>query len=94
MRQLSTVVAFDFGLKRIGIATGDTLTGTATPRRTVSGTPLAWQAIEQEIRAFAPAVLVVGLPLNDDGSASAQTAAARQFASELQRRFASKPTPY
>jgi putative holliday junction resolvase len=86
-RQLSTVLAFDFGLKRIGIATGDTLTGTATPRRTVSGTPVAWQAIAQEVKAFDPAILIVGLPLNEDGSVSPQTAAAQEFASELQRRF-------
>ena len=90
MTTVRTVVAFDFGLKRIGIASGDTLTGSAAPRPAVlcgkSGPD--WDAIERTVRALAPSLLVVGAPYNDDGSDSAITGAARRFAAELERRFA------
>src|SRR5215469_16488545 len=85
-----TVLAFDFGLKRIGIASGDTLTGSSAPRPAVrSGTSGPdWEAIEREIRALAPAEIVVGAPYNADGSEGALANAARGFAAELERRFA------
>jgi len=81
-----TVLAFDFGLKRIGIAVGDSVTRTAAPRATVGGGP-DWAAIEREVRAQQPQLLVVGTPLNDDGSSSPMAEAARRFAQELQGRF-------
>jgi putative Holliday junction resolvase len=83
------VLAFDFGLKRIGIASGDTLTRTAAPLAAVAvreGGP-DWAAIEREIRTLQPQQLVVGAPYNADGSPSALTKAARRFAAELERRF-------
>ena len=85
-----TVLAFDFGLKRIGIACGDTLTREAAPRAAAvahRGVP-DWQAIAREVRALAPGVLVVGAPYNADGSEGTLLAAARRFAAELERRFA------
>ena len=85
-----TVLAFDFGLKRIGIACGDTLTREAAPRAAAvvhRGVP-DWQAIAREVRALAPGVLVVGAPYNADGSEGTLFAAARRFAAELERRFA------
>src|SRR5215472_1608553 len=85
-----TVLAFDFGLKRIGIASGDTLTRHAAPRAAVAvhrSVP-DWQAIAGEVRALTPAVLVVGAPYNADGSVGTLLAAARRFAAELERRFA------
>ena len=90
MTQAQTVLAFDFGLKRIGIASGDTLTRQAAPRPavTVSRSGPDWQAIVREVRALAPGLLVVGAPYNADGSEGALTAAARGFAVELERRFA------
>ena len=83
------VLAFDFGLKRIGIASGDTLTATAAPRpaATMIATGPDWSAIEREIRALQPHLLVVGAPYNVDGSASQMSDAAREFAAELERRF-------
>jgi putative pre-16S rRNA nuclease len=85
-----TVLAFDFGLKRIGIASGDTLTRTAAPRPAAhqgkSGPD--WQAIAREVHALAPGLLVVGAPYNADGSEGTLTGAARRFAAELERRFA------
>jgi putative holliday junction resolvase len=85
-----TVLAFDFGLKRIGIASGDTLTRTAAPRAAAASSAAGpdWDAIAREVRALGPAELIVGAPYNADGSEGALTAAARRFAAELERRFA------
>src|SRR5262245_54339700 len=82
-----TVLAFDFGLKRIGIAVGDSVTGTAAPRPAVAGGP-DWSAISREVAAQQPGLLVVGSPRNEDGSPSAMSDAAHQFALELARRYA------
>jgi putative holliday junction resolvase len=89
MTRAQTVLAFDFGLKRIGIASGDTLTRSAAPRgaASVSRTGPDWEAIAREVRALAPGLLVVGAPYNADGSDGALQAAARRFAAELERRF-------
>lgn len=81
-----TVLAFDFGLKRIGIAVGDSITGTAAPRAAVGGGP-DWDAIERAVRAQQPQLLVVGAPINADGTSSTMSEAARRFASELEARF-------
>jgi len=90
MTNAQTVLAFDFGLKRIGIACGDTLTHSAAPRpvATVGAGGPDWQAIAREVRALTPKLLVVGAPYNADGSEGAMSAAARRFAAELERRFA------
>ncbi|MGO9801979.1 MAG: Holliday junction resolvase RuvX [Steroidobacteraceae bacterium] len=90
MTAAQTVLAFDFGLKRIGIASGDTVTRTAAPRPAVSAGRAGpdWEAIGREVRARAPGLLVVGAPYNADGSDGALTEAARRFAAELGRRFA------
>src|SRR5215470_3523755 len=90
MTRAQTVLAFDYGLKRIGIAAGDTLTCTAAPRTAVAVGHEGpdWQAIAGEVRALAPALLVVGAPYNADGSEGTLTAAARSFAAELESRFA------
>jgi putative Holliday junction resolvase len=85
-----TVLAFDFGLKRIGIASGDTLTRSAAPRpAAVSGAAGPdWSAITREVTILRPARLIVGAPYNVDGTEGPMTAAARAFAAELGRRFA------
>ena len=86
---VQTILAFDFGLKRIGIASGDTVTGTAGPRPAAAcagGLP-DWAAIEREVRALQPHVLVVGAPYNADGSPGALANDATGFAAELERRF-------
>lgn len=87
--QPHTVLAFDFGLKRIGIAAGETLTATAAPRPAVKVTQAGpdWGSIEHELRALQPRLLVVGEPYNADGSPGALAQAAREFAAELKRRF-------
>jgi putative Holliday junction resolvase len=84
-----TVIAFDFGLKRIGIAAGDTLTATAAPRpaATVTENGPDWIYISRELRAVQPRLLVVGAPYNVDGSPGKLAPAARGFAAELEERF-------
>jgi putative Holliday junction resolvase len=90
MSRAQTVLAFDFGLKRIGIACGDTLTRSAAPRPAALYGPAGpdWESIAREVRALGPGVLVVGAPYNPDGGDGALSAAVRRFASELARRFA------
>lgn len=84
-----TVLGFDYGLRHIGVAVGQTITGTATPVGTVTrrGSRLDWDALGQLIRTWKPDALVVGDPLNMDGTAQAMTRAARRFARQLNGRF-------
>ena len=86
---VQTVLAFDFGLKRIGLAAGDTLTATAAPRPAVAVHQNGpdWDAIAREVRMLTPRQLVVGAPYNADGSPGTLAPAARRFAAELERRF-------
>ena len=88
-RDVQTVLAFDFGFKRIGIAAGDTLTATAAPRpaAAVHQQGPDWDAIAREVRMLSPKLIVVGAPYNADGSPGALAPAARRFAAELERRF-------
>src|SRR5690242_9798042 len=89
LTDVQTVLAFDFGLKRIGIASGDTLTATAAPRPAVAVHQNGpdWDAITREVRMLSPRLLVVGAPYNADGSPGTLAPAARRFAAELERRF-------
>jgi putative holliday junction resolvase len=84
-----TVVGFDFGLKHIGIAVGQSVTRTATPVGVVrarDGRP-DWDALEAILLQWRPDVLVVGLPLNMDGSASEMSERAEKFAARLRQRY-------
>jgi putative Holliday junction resolvase len=82
------ILAFDYGTRRIGIATGDTLTRTARGLKTLDNGPqLPWDAIAALIRDYSPAKLLVGLPYNMDGSETTLAAVIRQFARDLERRF-------
>jgi putative Holliday junction resolvase len=89
MSGTQTVLAFDFGLKRIGIASGDTVSRSAAPRPAVrvGRTGPDWERIGREVSALAPGLLVVGAPYNADGSEGVLGAAVRRFAAELGRRF-------
>ena len=86
--ETKTLIAFDFGEKRIGAAIGQTVTRTATPLETipVRGTRPHWPAIDRLIAEWKPDALVVGLPLNMDGTEQWITARARRFASRLHGR--------
>lgn len=83
------LLAFDYGLKNIGVATGQTLTGTASPQaalRARDGIP-DWTEIETLLRDWRPERVLVGLPLNMDGTESELSARARKFANRLHGRF-------
>ena len=87
--KITNVLGFDYGKKRIGIATGQTITHAATPCKTIhqiDGNP-DWPAIEAEIRQWKPQALIVGMPYHTDGSENKMTTAVRQFCDELENRF-------
>jgi len=87
-QQPLSFLAFDFGARRLGVATGNSLTRTATPLTTVAVDGEArMAAIAALIAEWRPAALVVGVPRHPDGVAHANTARARRFARELQARF-------
>ncbi len=82
------VLAFDFGLRRIGVAVGQTLTGTATALDTVRHAEAPdWPAIERLAAEWKPALAVVGLPLAEDGSETDMSQAARRFGAALGQRL-------
>ncbi len=87
-RHAAIIVALDFGLKRIGVASGDTLTRAAHPRSVITNGPQGpdWAALERVLADTRPARIAVGEPYNADGSISPLTEAARQFATELGKR--------
>jgi putative Holliday junction resolvase len=86
--QLQTFLAFDFGLKRTGVATGNRLTLTATPGRTlVAEGDARWPAVAQRINDWQPDALVVGIPYHPDGAAHENTQRAQRFARQLRGRF-------
>lgn len=88
-RPVATVLAFDYGEKRIGVAVGQTITGAARALATVRvlGKSPDWDALKKLIDQWEPDTLVVGLPLNMDGSAQSMTAKANRFARRLEGRF-------
>ncbi len=86
---MSTIMAFDFGSKSIGVAVGQTITGTASPLMGIKardGIP-NWDEIAALIKEWQPDKLVVGLPLNMDGTDQHVTRAARKFANRLFGRY-------
>ena len=85
-------MGFDYGLRRIGVAVGQMITGTASPLaplRAQSGAP-DWQAVQALLMEWQPSVVVVGEPLQMDGSDSEITRRARKFARRIHGRFGLK----
>ena len=88
--QHKRLLGFDFGLKQIGVASGQTLTSSATGLtilKAVDGIP-KWDQVEKPLKEWSPDLVVVGLPLNMDDSESDLSNRARKFARRLQGRFA------
>lgn len=84
-----TLLCFDYGTKSIGVAVGSELTGSATllpALKARDGIP-QWEQIEQLIKEWQPQLLLVGLPLNMDGTEQEFTARTRKFANRLHGRF-------
>jgi len=85
----ATAMGFDFGTKRIGVAAGQNLTGTAQGIATISNTGKdgPWQEIRGLIGQWQPEILVVGLPLGKDRAETPLSNTARDFGAELASRF-------
>ena len=85
----SSVLGFDFGHKKIGVATGQSLTGNGSPLPALPSRQEKpdWGSIEALIKEWSPDALVVGLPLNMDDTESELSARARRFARQLNGRF-------
>ncbi|HLU62341.1 MAG TPA: Holliday junction resolvase RuvX [Gammaproteobacteria bacterium] len=84
-----TLLGFDYGLRRIGVAVGQSLTATASPLPALTardGVP-DWTAIEKLVDEWRPAALVVGVPYNMDGSRQEMTDRAERFGRQLHGRF-------
>ncbi|ALB68096.1 Holliday junction resolvase RuvX [Cronobacter dublinensis] len=89
-----TLLAFDFGTKSIGVAIGQRVTATARPLNAIkaqNGNP-DWSVIERLLKEWQPDDIIVGLPLNMDGTEQPLTARARTFANRLHGRFGVKVT--
>jgi putative holliday junction resolvase len=88
-RALEVILGFDFGIKRIGIAVGNTLTGQAQPLAVVKAIDNAarFKQIGELIEQWRPARLVVGEPLHPDGAEHEMTLRCRRFANQLHGRF-------
>lgn len=83
------IIGFDFGLRRIGVAVGQTVTQTASPETIVNsrdGRP-DWDHITQLFKQWQPVAIVVGLPMRLDGSEQALTQPARKFGQRLHGRY-------
>ena len=85
----ATVLAFDFGTRRVGVALGNTLTRSARPLATIDEerSERRFAAIAALIAEWQPDLLVVGIPVHADGTPHAMTALAQRFARQLHGRF-------
>ncbi len=89
IKKTNILLAFDFGMKKIGVAVGQSITQTATPLLELpaqDGNP-SWTIISQLIELWSAEAFVVGLPYNMDGSYQELTFAAKKFANRLHSRF-------
>lgn len=86
---ITTVMGFDFGGKRIGIAIGQTLTGSASPLTTLTNVNNKpdWDKIEALLKEWKPQALIVGLPTLLDGTKTEMTLRADKFSRRLHGRF-------
>lgn len=84
-----TVLAFDFGLRRIGVALGETLLGQARALTVIDNerNDVRFATIATLIRDWQPCLLIVGLPCATDGTAHTMTARCQRFAEQLRQRF-------
>ena len=85
---LQTFLAFDFGTRRTGVATGNRLTRTASPQPTVVANNVQrLNAVALCIKEWQPDALVVGVPFHPDGAPHENTARAQKFARQLRAKF-------
>jgi putative Holliday junction resolvase len=86
---MSTLLGFDFGPRKIGVAVGQTITGSASPLTTIRSRrdKPDWPRIEALMREWRPSAAVVGLPFNMDDTETLLAPTARRFARQLAGRF-------
>ncbi len=86
---MTTLLGFDFGPRKIGVAVGQTITGSASPLTTIRshGERPDWARIEGLIREWQPTAAVVGLPFNMDDTETELAPRARRFARQIEGRF-------
>jgi len=83
------VLGFDFGMKKIGVASGQTITRTATPLGLIKahqGEP-QWESLDPFFKEWEPKLCIIGLALHADGSESELALKARAFAAQLEARY-------
>jgi len=86
--RLQTFLAFDYGTKRTGVASGNSLTRTASPQATIAAEGSArFPLIQARINEWQPDALVVGIPFHPDGASHDNTVRAQKFARQLRGRF-------
>ncbi len=86
--QFQTFLAFDFGLKRTGVAVGSRLLGTASPQATIRAEGDArFAQVAERIAEWQPDALVIGVPYHPDGASHENTARALKFGRQLRGRF-------
>lgn len=88
----TSLLGFDFGTKSIGVATGQMITATAQPLAAIKandGIP-NWETVENVLKEWKPDIVVVGLPLNMDGTEQPITQRAKKFGNRLSGRFGVK----
>jgi putative Holliday junction resolvase len=85
---LNTFIAFDFGMKRTGVAVGNRLMGTAQAQSSILAQGDArFEHIALRLREWQPDAVVIGVPYHPDGAAHENTARAKKFGRQLQGRF-------
>ena len=86
--ELIVILAFDYGTRRIGVASGNTMSRMAQALCTLECKQLQtpWPEIDKLLRDYLPGQLIVGLPYNDDGTPTGMTAVVQAFAAELAER--------
>jgi putative Holliday junction resolvase len=84
-----TIMAFDYGTRRIGVAVGNTLAQMGQPLKTIaeSSSDISFKAIESLLKEWQPNRLVVGIPRHPDGAEHEMSAKSRRFGNQLQGRF-------
>ena len=83
-----TLIGVDFGLKNIGLAVGQTLTGTASPLNPTSfSDPFNWQDFDKVIQDWNPDKIIMGWPLTEDGEQQPITKQVESFAKQLSERY-------
>ncbi|WBY03706.1 Holliday junction resolvase RuvX [Ramlibacter tataouinensis] len=86
-RHFTSFLAFDYGLRRTGVAVGNRLLRSATPQPTIRAEGRARiDAAEQRVREWQPDALVIGVPFHPDGAPHENTARARRFGRQLAAR--------